>query len=41
MRCTSGIASRTWAMTVSGLASGVVWMPMNTALRPSKAEVEL
>ena len=29
---------RTVLMTVSGLASGVVWMPMNTALRPSKAD---
>ena len=35
-----GIASATALMTVSGLASGVTLMPMNTAFRPSKDEVE-
>ena len=39
-RSISGIALRTASMTLSGLASGVAWMPRNTALRPSKAEVE-
>ncbi len=40
-RCTSGIASRTSAITVSGLASGVAVMPMNTAFTPSNAAEKL
>ena len=40
-RCTSGIASRTAEITVSGLASGVAVMPMNTAFTPSNAAAKL